>query len=500
MRRERPRSGMVAVLFATAVVWLLMASAASAADSVYWSNLAGGGSISFAALDGSGGSNVNTTGASSGSFDGVTIDAVAGRIYWSNAGANKISFANLDGSGGGDLNTTGATTASPDGVAIDPAGGRIYWANYSASMPGISFARLDGSGGGNLNTSGATTNSANGVALDLAAGRIYWANQGVPKISFARLDGTGGGDLNTSGATVAGAIGVAIDSDAGRIYWPNIGGGGTISFARLDGSGGGGTISTAGATMNTPIGVAIDPAAGRIYWANAAAVNKISFARLDGSGGGDLNTAGATTNDSRFPALLETPAAAAVPTVTGGAKPGSVLTCSGGAWAPDLLGSLLYRAPQSVALQWISGGQDVAGATASTFTASSVGEYSCRATAQNHAGSASQTSLTLGVFGLGKAKLNKKKGTALLPVTVPGPGTLRLTGKGVVKQRTSGISGSAAKTVSKAGTVKLKVKPKGKTRKKLKKKGMAKVKLTITFKPTGGTAGVQAKSLKLRQR
>ena len=46
---------------------------------------------------------------------------------------NKISFANLNGSGGGDLVTTGATVSSPTGAAVDPAAGRIYWANLGAS-------------------------------------------------------------------------------------------------------------------------------------------------------------------------------------------------------------------------------------------------------------------------------------------------------------------------------------------------------------------------------
>jgi hypothetical protein len=46
----------------------------------------------------------------------------ANRLYWSNQGAPPgpgISFANLNGSGGGNLNTKGATTDSAVGVAID---------------------------------------------------------------------------------------------------------------------------------------------------------------------------------------------------------------------------------------------------------------------------------------------------------------------------------------------------------------------------------------------
>jgi hypothetical protein len=39
----------------------------------------------------------------------VPAASAADSVYWSNASANKISFANLDGSGGGDLFTGVAT-------------------------------------------------------------------------------------------------------------------------------------------------------------------------------------------------------------------------------------------------------------------------------------------------------------------------------------------------------------------------------------------------------
>jgi hypothetical protein len=40
---------------------------------------------------------------------GLAVDPAAGRLYRANATGNKISFANLDGSGGSDLATPGAT-------------------------------------------------------------------------------------------------------------------------------------------------------------------------------------------------------------------------------------------------------------------------------------------------------------------------------------------------------------------------------------------------------
>jgi hypothetical protein len=83
-------------------------------------------------------------------------------------------------------------------------------------------------------------------------------------------------------------------------------------------------------------------------------------------------------------------------------------------------------------------------------------------------------------FTVGKAKRNKKKGTAQIPVTVPGPGALTLNGKGVKTRTTAG----ARTSVASAGTVKLTVKPKGKAKRKLLDRHKAKVRVSITFSPS----------------
>jgi hypothetical protein len=101
-------------------------------------------------------------------------------------------------------------------------------------------------------------------------------------------------------------------------------------------------------------------------------------------------------------------------------------------------------------------------------------------------------------ISLGKPQLNKKKGTAVEPVTVPGAGELTLTGAGVASQRLA--RPAVSMPVTGAGVVDLLVKPKGKTKKKLNKAGKAKAKVTITFTPTGGSANVQQKTVKLKKK
>jgi hypothetical protein len=101
-------------------------------------------------------------------------------------------------------------------------------------------------------------------------------------------------------------------------------------------------------------------------------------------------------------------------------------------------------------------------------------------------------------FSLGKLKKNKNKGTALLTVDVPGPGTLTLGGTGVKAQRSAGAT--ISKEVTKAGPVTLKVKAKGKKKTKLLDNGKVKVKAQVTYTPSGdlpGTPNTELKKIKL---
>jgi hypothetical protein len=105
-------------------------------------------------------------------------------------------------------------------------------------------------------------------------------------------------------------------------------------------------------------------------------------------------------------------------------------------------------------------------------------------------GTALPPAAPVNTFSFGKVTLNKKKGTATLIVSVPGAGSLVLSGKQVAKVR---------KSAAAAGKVKLQVMPKGSAKDALAKKGKAKVKVKVTFTPVGGEASAQAKSVTLRK-
>lgn len=93
-------------------------------------------------------------------------------------------------------------------------------------------------------------------------------------------------------------------------------------------------------------------------------------------------------------------------------------------------------------------------------------------------------------FRLGTVSRLKARGTAIVPVSVPGPGTLLLSGKGIVTQSKAAVA---------AGTVRLLVTAKGSTERRLNRTGGAEVKVTVTFTPTDGLPNREARGLGLRK-
>ena len=117
------------------------------------------------------------------------------------------------------------------------------------------------------------------------------------------------------------------------------------------------------------------------------------------------------------------------------------------------------------------------------------------------AGTPSQVQINYTPFSSGKLKRNRRNGTATLSVNVPGPGTLALTGKGLVKQRPGDRAlRTVAKAVSAPGTVKLTVRTKGKKNRNLNRTGKVSVKAKVTFTNTGGFQLTEAKRIKLVKR
>jgi len=376
---------------------------------------------------------------------GLAIHPAAGRIYWANIGDDTIRRAPLVPHGavetlyGGIATLSGASgstegVVSPMGVTIDPVAGRIYWASRADNT--IRGAPLAPHGYVETLYGPLGQTYPEWVAIDADAGRIYWTNfqsYGNGNILGAPIWSPGRGlkrpptidTLYDSTRKVTTSGGLAIDphlAEPGPVQ---------LEVARdtesfITGGWIGGALDWARDHFPHPTA-----SPGLIYWGNQKTTatrtgwtnpndQKIWRAPLSGKGTPELLYSD-STRGVYFPhglALLRAPLGTAPPMISwqfvfteghvGGPLfgPGpapdldlghfeQVLGCSKGTWAPDLLGSFLYRAPQSFTYQWILNGSPITGDPNSTkpdYTPTVAGSYSCRVKATNRAGSATQTS------------------------------------------------------------------------------------------------------------
>jgi hypothetical protein len=99
------------------------------------------------------------------------------------------------------------------------------------------------------------------------------------------------------------------------------------------------------------------------------------------------------------------------------------------------------------------------------------------------------------VFGFNPKQVYKvsKKFKIVLPIELPGPGGIKVSGKGLARA-------PVKRTVSEAGTAKLSLKLAAKKLRRLEVKGKGGLKVTVTFTPVGGDPGTQTFKLKLKAR
>jgi hypothetical protein len=97
-------------------------------------------------------------------------------------------------------------------------------------------------------------------------------------------------------------------------------------------------------------------------------------------------------------------------------------------------------------------------------------------------------------FSIGKAKLNRRNGTAELPVKVPGAGLLKGRDAGAAKSAAASKAAKRPKLikpvtlkVAKAGTVKVPLRPTTAARGVLELKKKLRVRVAVTYIPTGGS-------------
>jgi hypothetical protein len=94
-------------------------------------------------------------------------------------------------------------------------------------------------------------------------------------------------------------------------------------------------------------------------------------------------------------------------------------------------------------------------------------------------------------FQIGKPTKNRAKGTARLPVTIPGAGVITLRGARVIARR---------RDVAGGRTLRLLVAARGPAKTRLNRTGTARVKVRVTFTPTAGNPRTKTRFIRLRKR
>ena len=112
-------------------------------------------------------------------------------------------------------------------------------------------------------------------------------------------------------------------------------------------------------------------------------------------------------------------------------------------------------------------------------------------------------------FAIDGVKRNRRRGTARLAVSVPGPGVLTMTGRGVVPRAgddsrrgplAAALRSAGAHSAGAERIVGLKVKARGRAKELLKKKGRVHVHPRLTYTPRGGGPSVEDTRVLLKKK
>jgi hypothetical protein len=374
-----------------------------------------------------------------------TVAPASAYVYFGNG--PHVGRATLDGSGVD--NKFIETEGFMSGVAVDSA--HVYWVDNGTGNVGR--ASLDG---GSIEPefvpAAEPGTSASGIAVGPSG--IYWTRQSPAAIMHAELDGS---EAFAVPASLEGKTpcGVAVDSQ--YVYFGWAAGGGIFGVSRVPV--GGGEVTPVTTTATGYCGVAVDPAF--VYWTN----------------GSFFFTGGTTIG--RAPNTIP-PQSGNNSLVTGLVNPRGVAVDSTSIYWADSEAGTIGKA-----------GLD-GGAPDPSFVTGLAGPVGVAVDAlplppPADGGGPSRTVPSLAI---GKARFDRKAGTAKLSVTVNGEGRVTLSGKKVKR-----VSKKATGPV----TLRLRVGAKGRSKRSLVRTGRLAVRVSVVFAPPSEAAVKAAKRLVLKK-
>jgi YVTN family beta-propeller protein len=424
---------------------------------------------------------------------GIAITPDGSRVYVANDGLDSVSVINTQ------TNAVVGSIPVPAGatwIALTPDGSRAYVANALIAGGFVSVINTQ------TNTVVGSTIpvglSPSGIAITPDGGRAYVANETSNSVSV----------INTQTNSVVGSVpgisfpqAIAITPDGSRAYVASVGGANTVSVIDTR------TNTTLGIPIpvgDTPRGVAVIPDGSRVYVANGGSsslsiINTPTNAVIGSVPAGTAPFGIAITPDQPPKASLKTQAKGLNVTLKGGGSSdpdGKVGTYSFGFGD----GRSAQTTAPTAKHTYRKVGEFKVSLTVSDNEGCSTSFVFTGQTASCNGPSTASVTRTVATVKLGKLKRNTRNGSAILAIKVPGKGTLKLSSKGVAKQRPGARASSLAKAIKHKGTVKLRIKAKGKAKRRLDLRGKAKVKIKVTFKPKSGDPNTQTKRVRLVER
>ncbi len=206
-----------------------------------------------------------------GTPDGLAIDRMNQKLYWTDYFDVRILRSDLDGSNLEIINVQDLDR--PGAITLDPAAGHMYWLAWDS----LQRANLDGSDTMTILTP--NPNSRDGLALDLLRGHIYW----IDNFGIRRADLDGSNVVNVVADSEIDFRGLALDVAAGKMYWGKAADNSTsnaweLNRANLDGTG----VETLISDLLDGVGqITLDFESEKLYWTGR--VRSIRRADMDGS-------------------------------------------------------------------------------------------------------------------------------------------------------------------------------------------------------------------------
>jgi hypothetical protein len=233
--------------------------------------------------------------------DGITIDAEAGHVYWTNMGVpshddGSIERADLDGANRVTIIPQGVTF-TPKQLHLEKESGKLYWSDREGMR--VMRANLDGSNVETLVETGRGDGDRHdqsrwcvGITVDPAGGKFYWTqkggdNAGVGKILRAGIAMAEGetaanrSDIEVLFDRLPEPIDLELDGENRFLYWTDRGDpprGNTVNRAPIDDARAGPEILLT--DLMEGIGIALDVPGNRMFVTDFA--GSVYAADLDG--------------------------------------------------------------------------------------------------------------------------------------------------------------------------------------------------------------------------